>query len=90
MQVVGMTKTAALDYATQGIRINAVAPGAIRTDILDYAIKSGSYPVEKIEGMFPMRRMGTPAEIAEAIVFLLQNQYCTGEILSVDGGFNAA
>jgi NAD(P)-dependent dehydrogenase (short-subunit alcohol dehydrogenase family) len=85
-----MTKTAAVEYGTKGIRVNAVAPGAIRTDILDYAIKSGSYPVEKIEGMFPMRKMGAPIDIAEAIVFLLQSAYSTGTILSVDGGFSAA
>ena len=66
-----------------------MAPGAIRTDILEYAIQSGAYPVKAIEAMFPMARMGKPIDIAKAIVFLTENDYATGTILSVDGGFNA-
>ncbi|EIW71025.1 hypothetical protein TREMEDRAFT_27313, partial [Tremella mesenterica DSM 1558] len=87
--VVGLTKSAALDYATQNIRINAVAPGAIRTEILNYAIESGAYPLEAIEGMFPMKRLGEPEEVAQGIAFLLENTYTTGTVLSIDGGFNA-
>lgn len=87
--VVGLTKAGAIDYAQQGIRINAIAPGAIRTDILEYAIQSGTYPVATIEAMFPMNRMGTPEDIAQGIVFLIENKYTTGTTLSVDGGFNA-
>ncbi|KPM45129.1 hypothetical protein AK830_g1371 [Neonectria ditissima] len=87
--VVGLTKSAAVDYATDGIKINAIAPGAIRTDILQYAIDAGSYSEESIAAMFPMKRMGAPIDIAQGISFLLNNDYATGTILSVDGGLNA-
>lgn len=89
--VVGLTKSAALDYATQGIRVNAVAPGAIKTDILQAAIDSGVYPEEKIAGIHPMNKMGNPESIANAIVFLASPDvpFLTGTILNVDGGFCA-
>jgi NAD(P)-dependent dehydrogenase (short-subunit alcohol dehydrogenase family) len=89
MQVVGLTKSAAIDYATEGVKINAIAPGAIKTDILQYAIDAGSYSEESIAAMFPMKRMGAPIDIAKGISFLLNNDYATGTILSVDGGLNA-
>ncbi|KAM0321793.1 hypothetical protein ACHAQA_009889 [Verticillium albo-atrum] len=87
--VVGLTKSAAVDYATEGVRINAIAPGAIKTDILQYAIDSGSYSEESISAMFPMKRLGAPIDIAKGISFLLNNEFATGTILSVDGGYNA-
>lgn len=68
--VVGLTKSASLDYATQGIRVNAVAPGAIKTDILQNAINAGVYPEDKIAGIHPMNKMGDTSSIANAIVFL--------------------
>ncbi|KAH6658766.1 short chain dehydrogenase [Plectosphaerella plurivora] len=88
--VVGLTKSAAIDYGTSGVTINAIAPGAIKTDILQYAIDAGTYSEETIAEMFPMKRMGAPIDIAKGISFLLNNTYATGTILSVDGGFNAA
>ena len=69
--------------------INAIAPGAIKTDILQYAIDSGTYSEESISAMFPMKRMGVPSNISRATSFLLSSPYATGTILSVDGGFNA-
>lgn len=89
--VVGLTKSAALDYATQGIRVNAVAPGAIKTDILQAAIDSGVYPEDRIAGIHPMNVMGNPDSIANAIVFLASPDvpFMTGTILNVDGGFCA-
>ncbi len=89
--VVGLTKGAALDYATQGIRVNAVAPGAIKTDILKSAIASGTYDVSGIEALHPMKRLGEVEDIAKGIYFLAsdENQFMTGTILSIDGGYNA-
>ncbi|KAH6648693.1 short chain dehydrogenase [Truncatella angustata] len=87
--VVGLTKSAAIDYGTSGVRVNAVAPGAIKTDILQYAIDAGAYSEESIAAMFPMKRMGAPIDIAKGISFLLNNDYATGTILSIDGGFDA-
>jgi len=89
--VVGMTKAAAIEYAPKGIQINAVAPGAIKTDILNTAINAGTFSEETISAMHPMNRMGTSEDIANAIVFLASDDcpFMTGAILSVDGGYNA-
>lgn len=89
--VVGLTKSASLDYAMQGIRVNAVAPGAIKTDILQNAINAGVYPEDKIAGIHPMNKMGDTSSIANAIVFLASPDvpFMTGTILNVDGGFCA-
>jgi NAD(P)-dependent dehydrogenase (short-subunit alcohol dehydrogenase family) len=89
--VVGMTKAAAVEYAAKGIRFNAVAPGAIKTDILNNAINAGTFSEEAIAGMHPMNRMGTSEDIANAIVYLASDEspFMTGSILSVDGGYNA-
>ena len=89
--VVGLTKSAALEYATQNIRINAVAPGAVKTDIIAEAISQGTYDEEIIVTMEPMGRMGKAQEIANGIAWLCseESSFVTGEILSIDGGFNA-
>jgi NAD(P)-dependent dehydrogenase (short-subunit alcohol dehydrogenase family) len=89
--VVGLTKSGALDYATQNIRINAVAPGAIRTDIIAGSIEQGQYDEATISAMHPMARMGNPEEIAHGIAWLLSDEasFVTGHILNIDGGFQA-
>lgn len=87
--VVGLTKAAAQDYAQQGIRINAVAPGAIKTDILKHAIEAGAYDEKSIAALHPMNRMGDVQDIALAIYYLASpdNHFLTGTILNVDGGY---
>ena len=89
--VVGLTKGAAIDYAQQGIRINAVAPGAIKTDILKNSIAAGTYDISSIEAIHPMNRLGEVEDIANGIFFLAaeENKFITGTILTVDGGYNA-
>jgi len=89
--VVGLTKSSALDYATQNIRINAVAPGAILTDLIMHQISLGQYDAASIEAMHPMQRMGRPEEVARGICWLLSDEasFVTGHILSIDGGFQA-
>jgi NAD(P)-dependent dehydrogenase (short-subunit alcohol dehydrogenase family) len=89
--VVGLTKAGALDYAAQGIRINAVAPGAAKTEIIVNALKQGAYDEAGVVAMHPMGRMGLPHEIVNAIVWLLSDEasFVTGHVLSVDGGFQA-
>lgn len=91
--VVGLTKSSALDHATQGIRVNAVAPGAIRTDILAKQLAGGdeNYNEASIAAMHPMNRLGKPEEVANAICWLLSDEasFVTGHILNVDGGFQA-
>lgn len=89
--VVGLTKSGALDYATQNVRINAVAPGAIKTDLIERQIELGQYDETSISAMHPMGRMGNPEEIANGIVWLLSDEasFVTGHILNIDGGFQA-
>ncbi|WP_076414284.1 SDR family NAD(P)-dependent oxidoreductase [Shewanella sp. UCD-KL12] len=89
--VVGLTKSAALDHALENIRINAVAPGAIKTDIISGAIELGTYDENMIAQMHPMNRMGNPQEVANGICWLLSNEasFVTGHILNIDGGFQA-
>jgi NAD(P)-dependent dehydrogenase (short-subunit alcohol dehydrogenase family) len=89
--VVGLTKAGAIDYATQGIRINGVAPGAAKTEIIAKALTQGVYEEAGIAAMHPMNRMGTAQEIVNAIVWLLSDEasFVTGHILNVDGGFQA-
>jgi len=89
--VVGLTKSAALEYATQNIRVNAVAPGPVMTDIIQLAIQTGNYDEDSMNTMVPMGRMGRPEEIANGIVWLCSDEasFVTGHILSIDGGFQA-
>jgi NAD(P)-dependent dehydrogenase (short-subunit alcohol dehydrogenase family) len=91
--VVGLTKSTALDHATAGVRVNAVAPGAIKTDILAKQLAGGdpNYNEASISAMHPMNRLGRPEEIANGISFLLSDEasFITGHILNIDGGFQA-
>lgn len=90
--VVGLTKTAALEYATTGIRINAVCPGVIHTEMID-RITGGDPEVEaQFTAFEPVGRMGTPEEIADAVAYLCSDgaSFVTGHTMAVDGGFVAA
>lgn len=88
--VIGLTKATAIDYATQGIRVNAVAPGAIKTEIFEKAIASGRVTEESLANLAPMKKMGEPKDIANAVYFLAsqENTFLTGSILCVDGGLS--
>lgn len=89
--VVGITKSAALEYAAAGIRVNAVCPGMTRTPLVD-ALTGGNEELENlIIGMHPIGRMAEPMEIAEAVVWLCSDEasFVTGHALSVDGGWVA-
>ena len=80
--VVGLTKSAALDYATKNIRINAVAPGAVKTDIILQQMDFGTYNETMVIAMFPMKRTGNPQEIANGIVWLCSDEssYATAHL----------
>ena len=88
--VEGLTKSAALEVAAKGIRINAVAPGPIDTGMLDRFTGSDDVKSAFAESM-PMKRLGKSEEIAEAVVFLALGKagFMTGHSLSVDGGHTA-
>ncbi|CAM3608347.1 SDR family NAD(P)-dependent oxidoreductase [Paracidovorax anthurii] len=89
--VVGLTRTAALEYATQNLRVNAVAPGTIRTERIEERIRSSGASAEAVAAMHPMQRLGTPEEVAHATCWLLSDEasFVTGHVLSVDGGLQA-
>jgi len=79
------TRSAALELARFGIRVNAVAPGWINTDLIEPLVRKGA---ERITKMIPLRNIGLPADVAAAVVFLASDDssYLTGAVLPVDGG----
>jgi len=83
-----LTKSSAAEYGGQGIRINAVSPGVIRTPGLEQYFQEQPGMKEGLEKAAVMNRLGEPEEIAEAVVFLLSERasFITGQLLSVDGG----
>ena len=87
--VVGLTKTAAMEYAQDGIRVNCVNPGYIKTPMTDEIMKSR---YEEIMTKVPMHRLGSAEEIAEAVVWMCSDRasFMTGASHLVDGGFCAA
>jgi NAD(P)-dependent dehydrogenase (short-subunit alcohol dehydrogenase family) len=87
--VVGLTRTGAMDYIKDNIRVNAVAPGTILTPGMRSA---GEAQMAEWASLVPMGRMGDPSEIAAAIVWLLSDQasFVTGTVLEVDGGYMQA
>lgn len=89
--VIGLTKAAALEYADQGIRINAVAPAVIVTDLADRAgMTSPASPIySRVLAMHPQGRLGAPEEVAQAVIWLCSkaSSFTTGHVLPVDGGF---
>ena len=89
--VVGLTKTAALEYATAGIRVNAVCPGYIRTPLIEDALTSNPALEAQIVARHPVGRMGRPEEIAAAVVWLCSDaaSFVTGHTMTVDGGYVA-
>ncbi len=89
--IVGLTKTAALEYARPGIRINAVCPGAIRTPALARFIAQAPQIEAQVIAMEPVGRLGTPEEVAEAVVWLCSEgaSFVTGTAMTVDGGWIA-
>lgn len=89
--VMGLTRTAALDYAKQGIRINAVNPGPIATDLMARGAERMGITFDDIGTMVPMGRMGQATEIAQAVVFLCSDaaSFITGQSLIIDGGYTA-
>ena len=87
--VIGFTKSAALEYAAGGIRINAVCPGLIWTPMADQMVAAGQGEALKaMEKGIPMGRVGRPEEIADAVLWLSSDaaSYVTGQSISVDGG----
>lgn len=89
--VVGLTKTAALEYAQQGIRVNAVCPGVIRTPMVERAMGGSEEAEIQFAASEPVGRLGVPEEIAETVVWLCSDaaSFVTGVPMPVDGGLVA-
>ena len=83
-----LTRAMALALADRGIRVNAVAPGTIATELAQKAVLGSAEAKERIMGRTPLRRLGEPAEVAAVCAFLASDaaSYMTGEIVAVDGG----
>jgi NAD(P)-dependent dehydrogenase (short-subunit alcohol dehydrogenase family) len=86
--VLGMTKSAALEYAKSGIRINAIAPGLVETEMLEEVAEDNKELIESLKSKTPIGRIGDPREIANAVVWLLSDKasFVLGHTLLVDGG----
>jgi NAD(P)-dependent dehydrogenase (short-subunit alcohol dehydrogenase family) len=86
--VIGLTKSIALEYAKQGVRVNAVCPGSIRTQMLEGFTGGNEAALEGMGKMQPIGRLGTAEEVAAAIVWLCSDAaaFVTGHALAVDGG----
>lgn len=89
--VIGLTKSAALEYARKGIRINAVCPVYTRTPLFEKIFEVDASYEQKLLSLIPMKRYGTPEDIASAIIWLCSSQsdFVTGQAIALDGGLTA-
>lgn len=78
--LIGLTKSVAKEYASKGIRCNAIAPGFIKTDMTEAQTDN------PLLSMIPLGRMGETEDVAEAVAYLVNAKYVTGEVLRIDGG----
>ena len=87
--VLGLTKCAAVEYATRNIRVNAVCPGTIETPMVSDMFATGDLDVEKVTAAQPVKRLGKAEEVADVVLWLCgpTSTYVIGQSISVDGGY---
>jgi NAD(P)-dependent dehydrogenase (short-subunit alcohol dehydrogenase family) len=88
--VIALTRALAVDHVGDGIRVNAVCPGTVDTPWVQRLVERSGESLDDLRARQPMGRLGTPEEIAEAVVYLATAAFVTGTILTVDGGLTAA
>lgn len=86
-----MARSLAVEWADRGVRVNAISPGYVHTKLVEGLIENNLIDFTAIQNRTPMKRMGTPAEIAEMAVYLCSpaSSYVTGQVIAVDGGWTA-
>jgi 3-oxoacyl-[acyl-carrier protein] reductase len=89
--LVSLTRVAAVEWAARGVRVNAVAPGYVDTELVASAVEAGRLRLDDILDRIPARRLASPEEIARLVLFLLSpdSAYVTGQVVTIDGGFLA-
>lgn len=89
--IVSLTMTAAVEWASRGVRVNAIAPGYTDTPLMRQLVNDGAFALEPVMNRTPMRRLAAPEEIARVTAFLGgdESSYITGQVIYVDGGFMA-
>jgi NAD(P)-dependent dehydrogenase (short-subunit alcohol dehydrogenase family) len=89
--IIGLTKSAALEAAGYGVRVNAVAPGPVQTAMLDRVTGNDTEAKDALLETVPQRRAGDPTEIADAITFITSDKasFLTGQTIAIDGGVTA-
>jgi len=89
--MLSLTRTMAVDYGADGIRVNAICPGTIRTEAWDTVVEQNPDILKKLSALYPLKRVGTPEEIARSILFLASDDasFVTGTTLVADGGATA-
>ena len=90
--IIGITKSVAIEYGKDQIRVNVVCPGAIKTPMLDSVFGNSHYTPEMLDALHPLGRCGEPGELGGAIAMLLSDEgsFITGAVLPVDGGITAS
>jgi 2-keto-3-deoxy-L-fuconate dehydrogenase len=88
--VIALTRALAVDHIADRIRVNAVCPGTIDTPWVQRLVERAGESIEALRARQPMGRLGTPEEVADAVLYLATAEFVTGTILTVDGGLTAA
>ncbi|GGD09468.1 SDR family NAD(P)-dependent oxidoreductase [Pontibacillus salipaludis] len=89
--MIGLTKSLVAEYAKDGLRVNAIAPGPTETPMVKEFFENNPNMKESAENGIPQKRLGTPEEVAESVAFLLTSkaQYINGDVIRIDGGFTS-